>query len=72
MSPSNGKKPFWAQMGDYASLGFMLPATTVVGYLLGVGLDHLFHTTYLKIVFLLFGIAAGFVEFIRIVTRKSD
>ena len=66
------KKPNWAQIGDYASLGFMLPATTVVGYLLGLLLDHVFHTTFLKIVFLILGIAAGFVEFIRIVTRKSD
>jgi F0F1-type ATP synthase assembly protein I len=66
------KKPYWAKIGEYASIGFMLPATTVVGYLLGLLLDHLFHTTFLKIVFLILGIAAGFVEFIRIVTRKSD
>lgn len=66
------KKPYWAQIGDYASLGFMFPAATAVGYLLGVLLDHVFHTTFLKIVFLILGIAAGFVEFIRIVTKKSD
>lgn len=66
------KKPYWAQIGDYASLGFMLPATTAVGYFAGVLLDHVFHTTYLKIVFLILGIVAGFVEFIRIVTRKSE
>ena len=66
------KKPYWAQIGDYASLGFMLPATTAVGYFTGVLLDHVFHTTFLKIVFLILGIAAGFIEFIRIVTRKSD
>jgi F0F1-type ATP synthase assembly protein I len=66
------KKPYWAKISDYASIGFMLPATTVVGYLLGLLLDHLFHTTFLRIVFLILGIAAGFVEFIRIVTKKSD
>ena len=71
MSAPN-KKPYWAQIGDYASLGFMLPAATAVGYFAGVLLDHVFHTTFLKIVFLILGIAAGFVEFIRIVTRKSD
>ena len=39
------KKPVLAQIGDYASLGFMLPACTVTGYFLGLVLDHLFHTT---------------------------
>lgn len=71
MAPPDKKGP-WAQLGDYASLGVMLPATTAVGYFGGLLLDHVFHTTFLKIVFLLLGIAAGFVEFIRIVTRKSD
>ena len=64
------KKPVWSQIGDYASLGFMLPACTVVGYLLGLALDHLFHTSFLYIVFLILGIAAGFVELVRVVTRN--
>ncbi len=65
------KKPVWGQIGDYASLGFMLPACTVVGYLLGLGLDHLFHTSFLYIVFLILGIAAGFVELVRVVGKGS-
>lgn len=69
--PPPEKKLRWSQIGDYASIGFMLPACTVVGYLLGIGLDHLFHTSFLYIVFLLLGIAAGFVELIRIVTGNQ-
>lgn len=65
------QKNVWVQIGNYASLGFMLPACTVVGYLMGLGLDHLFHTTFLRIVFLILGIVAGFVELIRIVTKNA-
>lgn len=63
------KKSAWKQIGDYASLGVMLPAATVTGYFLGVFLDHLFGTSFLSIVFLLIGIAAGFIEMIRVVSR---
>ncbi len=65
-------KNAWVQIGNYASLGFMLPACTVVGYLMGLGLDHLFQTTFLRIVFLILGIVAGFVELIRIVTKNAE
>ena len=69
MAPSPKRSP-WAQIGDYASLGIMMPAATVTGYFLGVLLDYLFHTSFLYIVFLLLGIAAGFLEVIRVVTKK--
>ena len=65
------KRPIWVQIGDYASLGFMLPACTVTGYFLGLLLDHVFHTSFLKIVFLILGIVAGFVELVRVVSRNS-
>jgi F0F1-type ATP synthase assembly protein I len=65
------KRPLWAQIGDYASLGVALPATTVTGYFLGVLLDHLFGTHFLYIVFLLVGIVAGFFEIYRVVSRNS-
>lgn len=64
------KKPNWVQIGNYASLGVMLPATTITGYLIGVLLDHLFGTHFLYIVFLIVGIVAGFVQMIRIVSKK--
>ncbi len=66
------KKSGWRQIGDYASLGVMLPAATVTGYFLGVFLDHLFGTSFLYIVFLLIGIAAGFIEVIRVVSRDPS
>ena len=65
-------KPVWKQIGEYSSLGIMLPAATVTGYILGVLLDRLFHTSFLYIVFLLIGIVAGFIEVIRVVSRNSS
>lgn len=55
----------WAQVSRYSSLAFILPVSTFVGYLIGYLLDRLFHTHFFYIVFLLIGIAAGFVQFFR-------
>ena len=59
------------QMGNYAQLAFVFPAATVVGWLIGVGLDKWLHTTWIYIVGLLLGIVAGFVELIRTVSKNS-
>ena len=61
----------WVQVGEYTSLAFMLPAATLVGYAIGYLLDRALGTTFLKIVFLLLGIAAGFVQLIRQVLRDT-
>jgi F0F1-type ATP synthase assembly protein I len=52
-------------IGKYVNLGLLLPISTFVGYLLGYGLDMLFHTTWLRYVFLALGTIAGFFELIR-------
>jgi F0F1-type ATP synthase assembly protein I len=69
--PPPKKKSAWAQISDYASLGVALPATTVTGYLLGLLLDHWLGTDFLYLVFLIIGIAAGFLEIYRVATRNS-
>ena len=70
MADSNKKSP-WKQIGDYASLGVMLPASTVTGYFIGLLLDRAFGTHFLYVVFLILGSVAGFVELFRIVSRNS-
>ena len=70
--PVPGKKSGWKQVGDYASLGVMLPAATVTGLFIGKALDRWLGTSFLYIVFLLIGIAAGFVEVYRIASRDSS
>jgi F0F1-type ATP synthase assembly protein I len=65
------KKPLMAQVAEYTSLAFLLPVTAVVGYVMGYLLDKAFGTHFLYIVFLLLGIAAGFVQLIRVLLRDT-
>jgi F0F1-type ATP synthase assembly protein I len=65
------KKPLMAQVAEYTSLAFLLPVTAVVGYVIGYLLDKAFGTHFLYIVFLLLGIAAGFMQLIRILLRDT-
>jgi F0F1-type ATP synthase assembly protein I len=60
--PKDGQ---WQQYGKYLGLAFVLPSCTLVGYLIGKGLDKLFGTHFLTFIFLLLGIAAGFIDLIR-------
>jgi F0F1-type ATP synthase assembly protein I len=55
----------WAQVSRYMGLAFVLPISTCVGYVIGWGLDRLFHTKFLYLVFLVLGVVAGFVELFR-------
>lgn len=67
---SPDKDNFWVQFARYSQLAFVLPAATAAGWLIGLGLDKWLHTTWLYLVGLLLGIAAGFVELVR--TAISD
>ena len=64
-------KPLLAQVGEYTSLAFVLPAATFVGYAIGYLLDKAFGTHFLYLVFLLLGIASGFVQLIRRLMRDA-
>ena len=59
-------------IGEYTQLAFVLPAATIVGYGIGYLLDRAMGTHFLYIVFLLIGIAAGFLQIIRKVTKNSE
>jgi ATP synthase protein I len=49
----------------------MLPAGTVAGYLLGSLLDRWLHATWIAVVGLLLGTAAGLIELIRTISRDT-
>ncbi len=68
--PEGGGGSGLRQVGGYLGLAFLLPLCTVIGWGMGYLLDRAFGTHFLKIVFLLFGIAAGIIELLREV-RKS-
>lgn len=59
------KKSFARLVGEYSSLAFILPASILVGYGIGYGLDKWLGTDYWHIVWLLLGIVAGMKELIR-------
>ena len=69
-SDNQPDKTNWVQMSNYAELAIVFPAATVIGWLIGVGLDKWLHTTWLYIVGLLLGIAAGFVQLIRTASKN--
>jgi F0F1-type ATP synthase assembly protein I len=71
MPPDSDKKNFLVTLARYSEIAFIFPAATVVGWLIGAGLDHWLHTTWLYIVGLILGIIAGFVQLIRIVSSSD-
>jgi len=68
--PDKKKSP-WVQFGRYSQLAFMLPAGTVAGFLLGTLLDRWLHVTWINVVGLLLGTAAGLIEVIRTASRET-
>jgi ATP synthase protein I len=65
------KKNPWVQAANYAQLAMVFPAATVIGWLMGVGLDRWLHTDWLYIVGLILGVVAAFVELIRQVMKDN-
>jgi len=69
MSENSSQRTFFAQLARYSQIAFIFPSATVAGWLLGLALDHWLHTHWLYLVGLIFGILAGFVELIRLVSK---
>ena len=69
--PGSGKKSddFLALLARYLPLMMIVPASVFAGYAFGYGLDYLFSTRYLRIVFLMVGIVSAFVQVIRDLSR---
>ena len=66
------EKSIFGQLLDASSVGINLVASTFVGLAMGYGLDKLFGTSpYLMVIFLVFGIAAGFRNLLKI-AKKQD
>ncbi len=66
------KETTGARYAQYTGLALLLPASTFVGYVIGYYLDKQFGTTWLKVLFLILGSAAGFVSMIRQIMKSSD
>jgi ATP synthase protein I len=59
-------KKQWVNAEKYIQLGISLPAATFIGWAIGALLDHWLHKDWIYMVGLLLGIAAGFVQLIRV------
>jgi ATP synthase protein I len=65
------KDNLFEQLGKYYSVAFLLPASVLVGFAIGYGLDKWFGTGFLKIIFLFLGVAAGIIEVIRELSKDD-
>lgn len=61
----------WKQLNRYMEIGLIFPTSIVVGLAAGYGVDHLTGKHFFYIIGLLLGIAAGFVQLIRITSRPK-
>jgi F0F1-type ATP synthase assembly protein I len=52
-------------LARYSEIGFILPAAVIVGYLIGLALDHWLHQHWIYVAGLIFGAVVGFVKMIR-------
>ena len=52
-------------LGQALSMAMVLPIATLIGYGMGYGIDALFHTVWIRYVFLALGTVAGFISLIR-------
>jgi F0F1-type ATP synthase assembly protein I len=52
-------------LGQALSMAMVLPIASLVGFGMGYGLDALFHTGWIRYVFLALGTVAGFISLIR-------
>jgi ATP synthase protein I len=68
---SGQKENFWVQAARYTQLAMVFPAAVVVGWFLGTMLDRWLHTTWLYLAGILLGVAAGFLELIRVAMKDS-
>ena len=65
------KRVSFQQLSSLLGIGLVFPISIVIGYGIGYYLDRWLGTTYLKVVFLLLGIASGFVSFFRMVAQAE-
>ena len=52
-------------------IGLLLPAAVVIGWAIGLALDHWLHQHWINIAGLILGAVAGFVQIFRVVLSQS-
>ena len=63
--PEKRDESAWVTLARYSEIGFMIPATVLVGYFLGWLADRALHTHWIYLAGIILGAVAGFVSMIR-------
>jgi F0F1-type ATP synthase assembly protein I len=71
MKERGAKKTWYVLVGEYTALAFALPLATFIGYAGGYLLDRAIGTSFLRIIGLLLGIAAGLAQVVRQFQRDT-
>jgi ATP synthase protein I len=71
MPEQNKEKPVFKQLFEASTVGIQFVLSIIVGFFMGLGLDKLFGTSFLKFVFLGMGIIAGFRELFRVAKKQG-
>jgi F0F1-type ATP synthase assembly protein I len=61
----------WVAVARYSEIGFMIPASLLVGYFLGWLADRFLHTHWIYLFGIIFGAVAGFVSMLRRALQAS-
>ena len=69
MAGKPDKSLFW--LGKYLSLALTLPASVAAGYILGALADGWFHTSFLQVIGIIAGMAAGIAQILRELSRET-
>jgi F0F1-type ATP synthase assembly protein I len=67
--PSLRKKNPVVSLARYSEMGFIIPASILLGFFLGKLADYWLHTKWLYLIGLLFGAVVGFWQMIRMAMR---
>lgn len=60
-----------AKVEKLTQIAFTLPVAAAVGWFLGLLLDKAFHTHWIYIAGLIFGVVAGFVQLFRVISAPG-
>ncbi len=72
MKDNDDEKSVLRQVFEASTVGIQLVVSTFAGLAIGYGLDKLFGTSFLKFIFLAFGIVAGFWEIFKVVKKQEE
>jgi ATP synthase protein I len=72
LKDNNDEKSMLRQVFEASTVGIQLVVSTFAGLAIGYGLDKLFGTSFLKFIFLAFGIVAGFWEIFKVVKKQEE